>query len=375
MKRATAIIGANWGDEGKGMAVDAIAAITENPIVIRFNGGAQAGHTVQLKGGERHVFSHVGSGTFVGTPTHLSKYFIVNPTLFLKERKELGELGLLVPISVAPTALVTTPYDVLRNQWAEEDRGSLRHGSCGVGINATIVRSQANPLYVDDLHLSGYLRTFLQRQRRAEYAWIATTPERKAILASDQLIEDWLEEVEEFLSYVSVKPTNDAVGKRSVIFEGAQGLLLDQHYGTTFPYLTRSNTGLKNIRQLCADLSLKELVAIYMTRPYWTRHGAGPLPNEESMPTWIVDPTNKSNPWQGSLRYAPLVAATVLESIAADVQRHAIIPGSTRTRLGVSCLDQTLGAMDAFRSADIPIALEGHGPTRETTKIFHDRLR
>src|ERR1700730_14751416 len=88
-RSAKVVIGANFGDEGKGLAVDALAARMTRPIVIRFNGGAQAGHTVTTPDGRRHVFSHVGAGAFLDAPTFLSRFFVVQPGVFAREAAEL----------------------------------------------------------------------------------------------------------------------------------------------------------------------------------------------------------------------------------------------------------------------------------------------
>lgn len=86
--RARAVIGASFGDEGKGLVTDYLCAIQGAGIVVRFNGGAQAGHTVVTPDGLRHVHHHFGSGTLWGTPTFLSQFFIVNPIAFLAELLE-----------------------------------------------------------------------------------------------------------------------------------------------------------------------------------------------------------------------------------------------------------------------------------------------
>lgn len=84
---ARVVIGANFGDEGKGLVTDWLCAQGAG-VVVRFNGGAQAGHTVETPEG-RHVFHHLGSGTFCNVPTYLSQYFICNPILFLHELERL----------------------------------------------------------------------------------------------------------------------------------------------------------------------------------------------------------------------------------------------------------------------------------------------
>src|SRR5262249_552775 len=92
-RNATAVIGANFGDEGKGLAVDAIVALDPDAAVIRFNGGAQAGHTVVAEDGRRHVFSHFGAGTLRGAATFLSRFFVVQPSIFAREPSNLPGSG------------------------------------------------------------------------------------------------------------------------------------------------------------------------------------------------------------------------------------------------------------------------------------------
>src|ERR1041384_2446319 len=88
-----AVIGANWGDEGKGLITDYLAAKEpDSSLVIRFNGGANAGHTVVTPAGLRHVFGHYGSGTLAGARTFLSRHFICNPILCNREFRHLREL-------------------------------------------------------------------------------------------------------------------------------------------------------------------------------------------------------------------------------------------------------------------------------------------
>src|SRR5262249_26694101 len=151
-RNATAVIGANFGDEGKGLAVDAIVALDPDAAVIRFNGGAQAGHTVVAEDGRRHVFSHFGAGTLRGAATFLSRFFVVQPSIFAREAVELAGIGVKPSVFVDPDAQVTTPFDVLINQWVEETRGRSRHGSVGVGFGETIERLElGHGLAVRDL--------------------------------------------------------------------------------------------------------------------------------------------------------------------------------------------------------------------------------
>ena len=138
MKNAKIVIGANFGDEGKGLTTDYLSMGGNDPIVVRFNGGAQAGHTVQTIDNKAHVFHHVGSGSFLDIPTFLSKFFIVNPTAFVLELEELEALSMKPRLYLDIRAPLTTPYDMIINWAIETKRGNSRHGSCGFGIDQTM---------------------------------------------------------------------------------------------------------------------------------------------------------------------------------------------------------------------------------------------
>jgi adenylosuccinate synthase len=141
-RSARVVIGANFGDEGKGVLTDYFAAqAPATSLIVRFNGGAQAGHTVVTPEGQRHVFGHIGAGSLCGAATFLSHYFVCNSLLFLREYEALGRLGLTPTVWVDPRAPVTTPYDILINQLLENARGAARHGSCGVGFGETWERT------------------------------------------------------------------------------------------------------------------------------------------------------------------------------------------------------------------------------------------
>ena len=110
MSKMIAVIGSGYGDEGKGLMTDYYASKFDDAIVVRSNGGAQAGHTVTTPTGERHVFSHFGSGSYSKTPTYLSEFFVANPMLLAKELKQADDDGIPSPVIGAhPSVLITTP--------------------------------------------------------------------------------------------------------------------------------------------------------------------------------------------------------------------------------------------------------------------------
>ena len=363
---AKAVIGAGYGDEGKGLMTDLLAAATPDAVVVRSNGGAQAGHTVVAKTGARHVFHHVGSGAFAGAATHLSRHFVAHPMLFLEEWTALRACGAELRISSDPRALITTPFDVAINQAVELARGSSRHGSTGVGFGETIERNQHPDFALTTQDL--FRPDLARRLERIRSHWL---PARLAALEVSEvpasiahalddstLIARFLDDCDRYLSRVALWPDRRLRDKGHVIFEAAQGLLLDQDYGA-FPHVTRSNTGLPNMLQIAAEANIQAIDVTYVTRCYTTRHGQGPLPGETPQLDGmrVEDATNAPNAWQGPLRTAPLDVHVLRHAVAHDLARAAGSDMRVRAGLAVTCLDQ---ATDSFT------VLHGTGGTTGT---------
>lgn len=363
-KSATVVIGANFGDEGKGLITDFWAAQQPgNGLVVRFNGGAQAGHTVVTPDGLRHVFSHVGSGAFCKVPTFLSQYFVCNPILFGREWLTLHSMDLQPRVFAHRDASVTTPYDMLLNQVMENARGERRHGSCGLGFGETIERG-LNPgfrLTVADLEDRRRLSQRLEQiqsgyfPQRLEQLGLEEAAGEQAVLAqADGLLEHFLEDVERFLNWVTPCDYAPLRAAEHLVFEGAQGLLLDQVRGS-FPHVTRSHTGIRNALAIAQSVGVPHLDVSYVTRCYLTRHGAGPLCAELEHPPYpgIVDQTNVPNPYQGALRYSLLDIDQLTNRIMADLA-DAPLGGPTLSHsLAVTCLDQVGDAAMRFCRAGL----------------------
>lgn len=363
-KRSYAVIGASYGDEGKGLITDYLARTTSPDYVIRFNGGAQAGHTV-VTPDKRHVFKHLGAGTFAGIPTVLSEYFLCNPILF---NAELAELRNVAPdVIVDENALVTTPFDMLVNQAIERIRGRDKHGSCGIGINETVTRSEktAFAIRVQDLVSEQTLRFKLQLiidqyypQRIIQLGLnVEQAEELMTKLKSSTFTEGFIIECERFLSAVRLIDDIKDLKPTSVVFEGAQGLALDE-FSKDFPHVTRSRTGLHNVLRLCHRLGINNLVPTYVTRSYLTRHGAGPFPNEllihhgRGLKPFhqVVDQTNVENEHQGRLRFAHLDIDQVAERIKHDLKQLSLHKSvSVRpAMIAITCLDQADESMSFY---------------------------
>lgn len=320
-------------------------------LVVRFNGGAQSSHTVVMPDGRRHVFAHIGSGSFQGAATYLSSFFVCNPILFLREMEDLKTKGIEPILYVHPGSYITTPYDMMINQWIEEHRGEARHGSCGIGFGETIERAEnwGISLTVGDLSNKDYLiQTFDEilgayMPHRLGKLGIEITVDQARLASSDDLRNRFIEDCGQFLQRVHVVSNNILNPFDTVIFEGAQGLLLDQG-SRFFPHVTRSNTGLKNVLSLVRYARVNSLETTYVMRAYTTRHGAGPLPHELSCSPYarVIDETNIANAHQGSLRFSWLNLDLLREALRYDSWRSPVdtYPLAVTRQLAITCMDQ-----------------------------------
>lgn len=356
MRHAIAVIGANYGDEGKGLMVDALSR--SDTVVVRFNGGAQAGHTVVTPEGRRHVFHHHGAGTLRGAATYLSEHFILNPLLFGREHFALD----YPMVFASPMCRITTPFDMMLNQWAEEDRGHDRHGSCGLGINETVERCAR---FGGVAPMGAVLRVIRHEwvPLRSSELGIELTPERLALLHNPAVVDQYETAMRMMRALVVWREaTQMHAPNASLIFEGAQGMLLDED-APGFPFVTRSKTGLANVRELCAQMGVTDLHAVFCTRTYLTRHGAGPMPGEDPALSF-PDETNVPNPWQHSLRFGRLDVPGLMHRIAHEVVRAGGLV--SEVSVAMTCVDQ----LDNPELRDIcPSLMESRGPTRTTVHL------
>ena len=349
LAQATAVIGANYGDEGKGRTVDALVRATPGALVVRANGGAQAGHTVVAPDGRTHVFHHLASGALAGAGTHLSRHMVSHPMLLAAEVRKVRALGGVTAVGADPRGFVTTPWDMMVNQAVEAARGGARHGSCGLGFGETVGRCEttAHALTVADLHTRG-LRDRLAAIRDD---WF---PARLAALDitgspylahADAVLDRFLADCTTFTALAHPRDDGSLADAPALVFEAAQGLLLDQH-APGFPHVTRSTTGIANIAAIAAEAGIARIDAHYVTRCYLTRHGRGPMTDERDIAALfdVLDPTNRPNPWQESLRFGLLDLARLAAAVAGDTA-----PGIELVRrAAVTCLDQARGGRVAY---------------------------
>jgi len=370
-----AVIGANFGDEGKGHMVDYFASTGKYLNVVRFNGGPQAGHTVELDSGYKFTFSQLGSGSLRGLNTHLSRFVLVNPIYFLREYdKFVEETGIRPNVSMDPMCEFITPWDVHSNQATESKRGAGRHGSVGYGIFAATKRSYHTSLTAERLQFisPGALMTTLREVARFH-----------GLAYVQRFAEEFLKATRRMLEIVS-RFEDFTAFRDPCIFEGAQGLLLDQNSGM-FPHVTPSNTGLTNIISMLEASGKEEIVRpVYVTRSYLTRHGAGPMYYpwvsdagiyaDEMRPIGLpVDETNHYNPWQGHLRYGQLSVDQLNYSIMKDMYaaQRAVNVEVLQAHVAMTWCNYDTG-LNPCKLVGRPWKLkyESHGKTMSSVKVM-----
>lgn len=338
------VIGCSFGDEGKGHMVNYFSQKNPNSVVVRYSGGPQSTHTVNTKTGKRHVFGIIGSGTFSGSPTYLSEFTLVQPHFLNEEYYELyNKTGNYPKIYVNQECPIITPFDIIMNRALETQRGDKRHGSCGMGINETVERTfYSRDKYkliakdLSDLSRSKEILYKIQNEWMLERAFKLGINLKNNKFSSyfnksnDILIENTINSFYDFTKNVHIGNSDFVcneclIDKDTVIFEGTQGLLLDESRKDYAPNLTRSSVGLKNALNVVLSMSaiknkIDMIEVCYVSRPYLTRHGAGRMDNEADYPPYkgIVEKTNFKNDYQGTFRYGYLNFDELYHSIISD---------------------------------------------------------
>lgn len=325
MAEAYLIAGLGYGDEGKGTTIDWLCDQLPVKLIVRYNGGAQAAHNVVWPNGVHHTFSQFGS-TFLRIPTFLSRFMLVNPITLMSEAKHLAELGRKNPLDtvyIDRLALVTTPFHMAANRLHELSR-LMPHGSCGMGIGETVDHSLRFPEeairvgdFADTKKLLEKLKA-LQRRKQKETEIISVampvteqSKRQNSMLYSDSLADSLVESFTAFASQTNIVSSSFLEGVLKgdgvVLFEGAQGVLLDEDYGF-HPHTTWSHCTFQNAEELLKEAGHNESVKrLGITRAFATRHGAGPFVTEDDeLRDLVKDDHNTTGAFQGSFRVGTL---------------------------------------------------------------------
>jgi len=336
--RAYIVVDLGFGDAGKGLLTDFLVRQFGAGLVVRYNGGAQAGHNVVAPDGRHHTFSQFGSGTFVpNVKTYLSRQVVIDPLALLLEGDILERKGVQNVFSrlrISDKALVITPFHRAANRIRELARGEERHGSCGVGVGEAFEDAHAHPkisVMAGDLNDLGLLRQKLIAIRDLKHENIFTfckdisfdlsiTPEYE-VFERNELIDTWIATIAR-IGELDLVTSDSTLGgwfqeADNVIFEGSQGVLLDADAGF-HPYTTWSNCSTTSAIDLIDQFAPDSRVyRIGVLRSYAVRHGPGPLPTEDAFLAPLISEHNEYNDWQRAVRYGWFDA--VLARYALDV--------------------------------------------------------
>lgn len=347
-RQAILIADLGFGDAGKGSITDYLTRELSAHTVVRYNGGPQAAHTVVTTDGRHHTFSQFGSGTLLpSTKTLLSRFMLINPLNMLKEERHLCTLGVtdaLPRMLIDRRALVITPFQRAINRLREIARADNRHGSCGEGVGECMSDALS---YGNDVLRAGDLQDratlnkklrFLQAAKREELNTLLhllpnTEPVRRecSVFTDPNTLADCTDVYHYFSDAVTLVDETAIqtlfAQPGTILFEGAQGVLLDENYGFA-PYTTWSTTTFANAETLLHEHNYPgDVTRLGLLRAYATRHGAGPFPSEDrSLTLSIPDQHNNWNDWQRTFRvgYFDLVMARYAKDVLGKLDYLAL---------------------------------------------------
>lgn len=290
MKKADILLGLQWGDEGKGKVVDVLTPRYD--VVARFQGGPNAGHTLEFDG-QKYVLRSIPSGIFQGGKVNIiGNGVVLDPLLFMKEAEELAQSGhpLTERLYISKKAHLILPTHRLLDKANEAAKGKAKIGTTGKGIGPAYTdKVSRNGLRVGDILDNFDEKYAVARQRHIEmiealnHTAMEKGEEPVSLEGLEALEAEWMQGVEylrRFRFIDSEHFVNRCLDEdKSILCEGAQGSLLDVDFGS-YPFVTSSNTICAGA---CTGLGLApsrigEVYGIF--KAYCTRVGSGPFPTE-----------------------------------------------------------------------------------------------
>ena len=281
--KITAIVGAQWGDEGKGKITDFFAG--ESDYVVRFHGGNNAGHTV-IVDGNTFKLHLIPSGIIYGEPISIiGNGVVVDPKALLDEISYVKEKGINPKLMVSDRAHVIMPYHITLDGALSEHQGSLAAGSTSRGIAPVYADKMfRNGIRMVDLLEPDVFREKLEKGYAFSKGLIEKSLGKTLEITIDEIFDtyvDYGEKLKTYLCDTSVELYNAHKSGKSILFEGAQGISLDVDHGI-YPHTTSSNTVAGHIAA-GTGVSFRDISRIIgVAKAYLSRVGQGPLPSELS---------------------------------------------------------------------------------------------
>ena len=282
------VVGLQWGDEGKGKIVDILAQ--DSDIVVRYGGGSNAGHTVVI-GDSRFALHLLPSGSIRdGVVCVITNAVVVDPAVLIGEIDGLAERGITLDgrFFISENAHVVLDYHKREDQLREESLGKQKIGTTIRGIGPCyadkVGRSYA--VRMSDFRnlpaLTGKLQTIVEYKNKLFAALYGAEP-----MSMEAVVEDcrqYAERLEPFVTDTTELLHKAVEEGKSILFEGAQGSLLDLDHGT-FPYVTSSNSSSLGLPSGCGVPARNVDRYIGVAKAYTTRVGGGPFPTEQDNET------------------------------------------------------------------------------------------
>ncbi|KOU07023.1 adenylosuccinate synthetase [Streptomyces sp. MMG1522] len=275
------MLGAQWGDEGKGKATDLLGGSVD--YVVRYQGGNNAGHTVVV-GDQKYALHLLPSGILSpGCTPVIGNGVVVDPAVLLSELSGLNERGVdTSKLLISGNAHLITPYNVTLDKVTERFLGKRKIGTTGRGIGPTYAdKINRVGIRVQDLYDESILEQKVEAALEQKNQLLAKVFNRRAIEAG-KVVEDMLQYAEQIKPFVADTTLilNDAIDAgKVVLFEGGQGTLLDVDHGT-YPFVTSSNPTAGGACTGAGVGPTKISRVIGILKAYTTRVGAGPFPTE-----------------------------------------------------------------------------------------------
>jgi adenylosuccinate synthase len=277
------VLGAQWGDEGKGKMTDYLAE--EANVVVRFQGGNNAGHTVVV-GDKEYKLHLIPSGILYDDKLNvIGNGVVVDPKALFEEIEYLEGVGVKVTpekLIVSDRAQLIMPYHKTLDILKEKARGKNDIGTTGKGIGPCYTdKFERCGIRVCDLMHEDVFAEKLQENIKMKNEYITKVLGGEA-LNYDEILKEYLEfakKLKPFVQDTSVRVYNEIKADKAILFEGAQGMLLDIDYGT-YPYVTSSNTTAGGVASGVGIGPNMITNAVGITKAYTTRVGKGPFPTE-----------------------------------------------------------------------------------------------
>jgi adenylosuccinate synthase len=277
---ATVIVGAQWGDEGKGKIVDLLAQ--DSDLVCRYNGGPNAGHTI-VAGGETYKLRHMPSGILWGKECVIGAGCVVDPGVFIEELDEFERRGISTElVRLSGNAHVIMPWHLAIDQASERRLGKLQIGTTRRGIGPTYAdKAHRLGIRLQDLFEPKILRQKIEVALAEKNVWLervyGVEPIELEELAAQS--EGYAKRLRQYLADTSLLVDRALRDGRRVLLEGAHGTLLDIDHGT-YPFVTSSPTVAGGATTGIGIGPTRIDAVIGVAKAYVTRVGAGPFPTE-----------------------------------------------------------------------------------------------